>query len=112
MPLIDLAYSDKEREEYKEKLCPVDENYQGPKYPWGLEFSLEGASLEKLGLDIGDFKIGQEVPLNGVARVVGLDQHEREDDDNHRCVRLVITMLDNGKQKSSKEVADKLYDER
>lgn len=110
MPMIDLAYTDEEREEYKERLCPIDEDYKGPKYPWGLEFSLEGKSLEKLGVDIGDFKIGQELPLNGVAKVVGLDQHEREEGEPHKCVRLVIMMLDNGKQSSDSDRAKKLYD--
>jgi len=109
MPMIDLAYSDEERKEIKGEMSPTAPDYEGPKYPWGLEFSLENASLDKLGLDLSAFKIGQELPLNGVVRVVGLDQNERDNGEAHRCVRLLITKLDNGQAASDEDRASRMY---
>uniref|UniRef100_A0A6M3XM12 Uncharacterized protein n=1 Tax=viral metagenome TaxID=1070528 RepID=A0A6M3XM12_9ZZZZ len=54
-----------------------------PKYPWGLSISLEKEALDKLGIEISDFDVGEIVSIAAKARITritisdGTDYQER-----------------------------------
>lgn len=109
MALVDLAYSDEEIAQKKAeqaRYSSMPQDYEGPKYPWGLELSLESGSLKKLGKTIADFKVGQEIQFTVVGRVTGVSLNEREGGEADSCVRLVATKMDFG---DGAPVEDRLY---
>lgn len=110
MPLKDMAYTETEQAAMAaDRCCPMPADYQGPKYPWGLELRIENGSLEKLGLDISKFKVGQEVPIDMVGRVTGLSINERENGERQACLTIVAAKMDIATKKNEKEQADTLY---
>lgn len=113
MPLKDMAYTDAEiaeRKENMDKCCTMPSDYTGPKYPWGLELRLETNSLDKLGVDIGKFKVGQELPLEIMGRVTGISINEREDGERSACLTIVAAKIGlEPKKRSMEEQAENLY---
>lgn len=112
MPLKDMAYTDAEiaeRKENMDKCCAMPSDYTGPKYPWGLELRLETNSLEKLGVDISKFKVGQELPMDIIGRVTGISINEREDGERNACLTIVAAQIGLNTKKSTSEQAESLY---
>lgn len=112
MPLKDMAYTDTEIAERKadmEKCCTMPADYSGPKYPWGLELRLETNSLEKLGVDISKFKVGQELPMDIMGRVTGISINERENGERSACLTIVAAKIGIETKKSLAEQAETMY---
>lgn len=63
------------------------------KYPYGLQISLDQGSLEKLGVDLNDFEIGDIYPLDILVKVVGKNANESEGGEARACVSLQITHI-------------------
>jgi hypothetical protein len=108
MTLKNLAYSAEEIKERSPKLAETPPEYGGPKYPWGLSLHLDEGSMEKLGLDIAKFKIGQKVPLSVIATVTSLSMNETEHG-KYQCMDLMCGQLEVKAAKSNDEAADELY---
>lgn len=86
--LTDMAKSDEEAEKDRSPLM-MSEN----KYPYGLRISLSQDDLEKLGVDHGDFEIGDVFPLDILAKVVSKSANETEGGEENCCVSLQITHI-------------------
>lgn len=106
----DLAYTATEQKDNKEKYCCMPDG-SGPKYPWGLNLTLETETLAKLGKNASDFKVGSEIPITVLAKVTSISMSEREDGGKHQTVGLMCCQMDLGDGKTSDaEKAEKLYD--
>jgi major coat protein len=77
-----------------------------PEYPYGLSLHLSDEVLEKLGLKAEDYKIGDTLPLDAVAKVTGISQHE-----GYSCLDLQITDLgiETDKDEDVKSVGERIY---
>jgi hypothetical protein len=65
-----------------------------PQYPCGLCLYLDGDVLAKLGIhDVTQYSIGSTLPLDVIARVVGVSQREGYDGELRECLDLQITDL-------------------
>ena len=108
--MVDLAYTDSELSERSPKVSDMPTDYKGPKYPWGLNLSLESDSLKKLGKSVSDFKVGTRVPITIMAEVSNVSMSENSDGSKHECVGLLCADLEfpSAKQSDS-EAAEKLY---
>lgn len=108
MALKDLAYTEEELTKNKSECCAVPANYEGPKYPWGLNLELDDETLNKLGVDITKFKIGEKVPIRINATVTGISINMREDHESKR-VSLIAGEMEISKSKTVEEQAEALY---
>ena len=80
--------------EAKEGMIPVETSMPKPEsyYPYGLEVRLEKEELEKLGLDAGDFSVGDMVSVSGKAKVTNISTNEGENDES-ACVTLQLQQM-------------------
>lgn len=105
MTLVDLAYT---HDELKDRMitspCPISDS---PKYPWGLQISLDNKTLEKLNCDFSDWKVGDVIPLDIIAKVTSVSANETEG--GTECsVSLQITHLGGEEQDAALEQEDDL----
>lgn len=83
---------DKKEMESKAETMVVDSSAPegGPQYPWGLTVRLEKESLDKLGIDLADYSLGDIINLTAKCCVKELRQSEGEGDQS-KTVELQIT---------------------
>jgi hypothetical protein len=62
-------------------------------YPYGLSISLDNESLEKLGIDLSNYSVGDEVEIHGCAKVKELRQSDTERSGKDRNMTLQLTDL-------------------
>jgi hypothetical protein len=96
--LVDMAYT---KAELKEEKAEAMSGYPSP-YPWGLCLSLEKDELSKLGIKTLP-NVGDEWHLLAVAKVTGVNQSARENEDEETRVGLQITMMQVILQESAAE---------
>ncbi len=60
-------------------------------YPYGLSLSLDDESLQKLGIDISDYAVGDELELHAKVKVRSLRQSESENSGKDRSMDLQVT---------------------
>jgi hypothetical protein len=82
----------KDKAKEMENAVPPVSDGKGPKYPWGLQLRLENESLDKLGITTLP-EVGKECRVVGVAKVVSVEQRDREGGETRRHVELQITKL-------------------
>lgn len=46
-----------------------EDQYSGPEYPWGLQITLGGSEMKKLGVSAEDYAAGDEVVIECMARI-------------------------------------------
>lgn len=107
MTMKDLAYSAADQKEMKEKYAEMPTDYSGPKYPYGLELSLDEHCLEKLGKSASDFKVGEDMKVAVMFKVNRVSISEQVEGGKHETVGLCVTGMDFAESYSEK--ADKLY---
>lgn len=108
--MVDLAYSKEELAERERKCCDMPMEYKGPKYPWGLNITLETDSLEKLGKTVTDFEVGARIPITIIAEVSNISMSQNSDGSKHQCVGLLCADMEfPSAKRSDKEMAETLY---
>lgn len=105
MNLISMACTPKEEASEKETLLGYEEPSE-PKYPYGLQLSLDEESLQKLGLE-GLLQVGSVVTIVAKAKVVGASEHETQEE-TERSVSIQITDMAPITAQSA-SMADRLY---
>jgi len=104
MALVDLKNSPEDKQELAQEIDSP------PDYSWGLRITLNADHLEKLGMDVTDFKVGSDVPASVMLRVCELEVHEGEGEAYAKRVGLIVTQIDLGtKSQSDADRAGKLY---
>ncbi|BCS54780.1 capsid staple protein [Geobacter sp. SVR] len=63
-----------------------------PRYPWGLQLTLQNEQLQALGLPDMQ-KVGDTMTIQAIVKVTGCSENEREGADPERSVSLQITDL-------------------
>lgn len=63
-----------------------------PKYPYGLAICLNTETLEKLGVDHGDWEVGDLFDLRCMAKVTSVSEQESESGKDCR-IELQIVMM-------------------
>lgn len=107
MTMIDLKNT---KDDQREKLETADE-MEAPDYPWGLQITLNKETLDKLGMSITDFGIGDEIDARVMFKVQDLSKHQGEKYDSE-SVGLVITQAEFPKPaQDDKARADKIFGE-
>lgn len=83
--------------------------YSPPEYPCGMVLHLDHGVLERLGIEELP-EVGKEIVFKAKAVVAGTNENKSE---GHECrsMRLQITDIALGKEKSSKEATKALYNE-
>jgi hypothetical protein len=79
-----------------------------PKYPYGLRISLRKETLNKLDLDVADWKVGMVFPVDVMLEVVGINMNETQED-THVCVEMQIVAMKGEEHEEEKEEAEE-YD--
>ena len=65
---------------------------KGPQFPWGLQVTLEDASLKKMDIKLSDYKVGDMVELYAQCKITRLSETAHEGDKNpNRTMELQIT---------------------
>jgi len=71
-----------------------ESKYDGPEYPYGLCISLENESLDKLGIDLADFNVGDHVMVKARCEVKGVSSEARADGEDRNRLELQIARMD------------------
>ncbi len=86
----------------------ISEKYEGPEYPYGLEITLEKDCLEKLGLDIDDFSVGNTVDMVCLGEVTRTHESAGKDQDNAsvgiQITNMAMKVQPNEKKQKLKEL--------
>jgi hypothetical protein len=82
-------------EEEKPSPATVESTQNETYYPYGLSITLEKYALAKIGMDVSDFTIGDELTITAKVEVTGLRESESESY-TEKSVDLQITDLDMG----------------
>ena len=90
MALINMKMS---KEEIKESE-PTIQKPKEPRYPWGLELSLNDESLDKLDMEAIDFKVGDVVGIRAKGNVTRLSSNQSENGESRESIDIQITDLD------------------
>lgn len=103
--MVDMKMS---KEEAKEQSSPsVNE---GPRYPWGLQISLDDDACTKLGIG-DDVNVGDEVTFSAKATVTSKSGYQTMVGDAETTVGLQITDMEVGAAETSKKTKT-LYDKK
>jgi hypothetical protein len=112
--LVSMKITKADRKAQQEKYAtasPVD----GDAYPYGLTVRLDNESLEKLGLDVSDYPVGDTVMLIATCEVCETSARQSVVGGENQNLTLQITemCLEDAptKKKSSADVAAALYKE-
>jgi len=103
MELKNMQLSAKESEALTEPK-PGD----APRYPWGLQLTLNTEALEKLGI-VGLPDIGAPIVVHARAVVTSTSQREEMDGDKNRTLELQITDLALEAEQAKPGAAEVLY---
>ena len=104
MGLTDMKLTKEEgKEEYP---TMVSEKSTGPQYPWGLDIDLDNNALEKLGISIEDFSVGDEIEIRAVGKIKRLSSalYEEEEQDDRMDIQITKMGI------SSSSTFDKEFD--
>jgi hypothetical protein len=97
MELVDMAMTKAERKSTLGGCDAVptsqDSEDKGPRYPYGLELSLEKVSIEKLGLDFKSMSVGDEINIDCKGKITRISQNERVGEGADKSVSIQITAM-------------------
>jgi hypothetical protein len=99
--MVDMKMS---KEEAKEECQPSES--QLPRYPYGLELSLDDDAIEKLSL--ADVSVGDVVTISALAKVTRKSGYETMIGDSETSIGLQITDME--ASSSSTKTTKTLYD--
>ena len=104
MGLVDMKLTKKESTE--EDSPVISGKTTGPQYPWGLSLDLDNNALEKLGISIEDFSVGDDIEIRAVGKIKRLSsaQYEGEDKDDRMDIQITKMGI------SSSSTFDKEFD--
>lgn len=104
--MVDMSITEKEAEKMSSPvMCDPG---QMPRYPYGLAIRLTNDELEKLGVDVGDWEVGDTFHLFCLAKVTSISTSERENGDNNCCVEMQIQeMAGESEDAENEEVEEK-----
>jgi hypothetical protein len=80
MNMVSMVRPKPEVEETKPSPVATDSYYE--KYPWGLRLTLNTEELDKLGIDLKNLTVDQEVTLQCKAKVTEIRQVKRSNENN------------------------------
>lgn len=108
--LVSMEISEAEMKKRMEPATISTENT--PKYPWGLSITLDQASLEKLGVSVADYKVGEHYMLIADVEVTSLSSSESKGGMDNQSVGLQICAccLEEDSDDDTAGVVKKLYD--
>lgn len=81
---------------------------EGPKYPYGLQISLDSEAIEKLELAEMP-QAGAKMKMMAMVEVVGVRQYDRKDGDSEKGVDLQITDLSLENATEERRMEEALY---
>jgi hypothetical protein len=96
MKMVNMAMKPEKKEEGKSDCCccagPCGCDEGKPRYPWGLQLTLENDQLQALGISALP-KVGETMTLQATVKVTGCNESEREGEEPARSISLQITDL-------------------
>ena|SRR5579859_5842099 len=100
-----------DEKEGKKESVEAMENLE-PKYPWGLQISLDNESMEKLGIEDEKFKVGEEYTIECRVKVIGVNEDETINDGvrkNMRCQIVEMEWSEGDGTTEPEKMAKKMY---
>lgn len=108
MELPSLKLTKKERTSDAPEVAVPSDKYEGPEYPYGLEISLEKDCLEKLGMDIDDFSVGNKTEMVCVGEITRTHESAGKHQDNAsvsiQITNMAMKVQPNEEKKNLKDV--------
>jgi hypothetical protein len=98
-----------EKDAKKETIEAIEN--EEPKYPWGLQLNMNNDELEKLGLMDEKIKVGDEIRIEAVCKVIGVNEDETLNEGIRKNVRYQITEMEIETEEESEpqKMAKKIY---
>lgn len=90
--MIDLAITPEERKGSMPAIADANPENM-PKYPWGTAIRLENETLEKLGVDISDWEVGDNFEILCEVKVTSKSENDTENGGKRCCAELQITSI-------------------
>lgn len=76
---------------------------KGPRYPYGMELRLDTETLDKLGLDLSKFKVGESCSLEAKGIVIRISESQMQGGKDSRNLEIQITDIGIGEDKAAKK---------
>jgi len=106
--MVNMEMTKEEAKEYGGLCCAGDSEDKGPKYPWGLQISLDDGSLEKLGITELP-PVGTTMLVQAQVTVTSASSSQRQSGDVEQRVELQITDMELSPPSSDDKRASRLY---
>jgi hypothetical protein len=91
MKLVSMKITKADRDARMEMSAPSEKD--APAYPWGLSLNLDTDVLDKLDVDLDDYKVGETVTLCVQCEVTSLSINETRGSGENKSLGLQITDL-------------------
>lgn len=89
--LVDMMVEDDDSQAKEAGNAPAIEASKGPKYPYGLALSLDGDTVERLGLE--DCKVGDEYDIIAKGKITSMSENDSEGQEYNKTVTLQLTSI-------------------
>lgn len=109
MKLTSLKLTPKEAKGDYDGPVPSTGKDKGPRYPYGMELRLDTETLDKLGLDLSEFKVGESCMIEAKAMVTRISESQMQGGKDSRNLELQVTDISISEDKAAKKAkaADK-----
>lgn len=91
--MVNLKLPKPDKKDKTKNLCCAPDNYEPPKYPYGLLIRLDSDAMKKLNIKASDFKAGDKVQVEAEAYIHETRQVESINDTKSSGLEIQITDL-------------------
>lgn len=103
MKLTSIKLSPKEAKGDYDGPATLGSKDKGPRYPYGMELRLDTDTLDKLGLDLSKFKVGETCMVEANAIVTRISESQMQGGKDRRDLELQITDVGISEDKAAKK---------
>lgn len=96
MALTDMKLPKKSKKELKEEGVIGPSTMDQAEYPYGLSITLENEALDKLGIDIADYSVDQDVKIIAAGCVTRVSSESMKKGKDRRSLQVQIEAMDIG----------------
>jgi hypothetical protein len=85
--------------------APIGPKQNLPRYPYGMELRLDTEALDKLKIDLADYKVGETCMIEAKCLVTRMSESQSQGGKDRRDLKLQITDIAFSEDKAAKKAS-------